>query len=62
MKIKCTHCGHDIEVPIANIYSMVGAKGGKTRSKNLSAAEMKEIAKKGAAVRWANHKKKSENK
>jgi hypothetical protein len=47
------------ESEISRVMATLGKRGGPARAESLSDEERKAIAQKGAAARWANHKKKA---
>ena len=46
-RIACPHCGRTFYAPTTQ-----QAKGGRTRAKNLTPDQRREIAQKAAAARW----------
>jgi len=42
---------------LTDLLRALGAKGGKTRAKNMTAAERSDAARKAIRARWANRKK-----
>jgi hypothetical protein len=52
--IECTKEKNPAAVALGRLG---GLKGGKARAEKLSAQKRKEIAKKAAAIRWADHQK-----